>query len=67
MGELLKIKGPIETIEEKMKNAKGVKHPERFKKVVEHFKIVRKYLKNFGVGQIECGDLQGGTIIFDFG
>ena len=49
MGELLKIRGSIVTVEEQLKRIKGLRKPDRFKQVVERFKSMRNYLKYFGV------------------
>jgi len=67
MGELLKLKGPIEQMTAKLDQIKHLKSPHRFSKAIEYFKILRKYLKHFAVNQTESTDNYGTTFLFDFG
>ena len=53
IGELMKIKGPTKKIEDRLKELKGLRFPNRFKKVIEYFNGIRRYLENFGVLQID--------------
>jgi hypothetical protein len=49
IGDIMRIKGEIESFEEKLMNVKGIKHLARFKNTIEYFKCIKKYLENFEI------------------
>ncbi|CDW86336.1 eukaryotic translation initiation factor 2alpha kinase [Stylonychia lemnae] len=73
IGDLIKIKGSVQQIEQILKNHKTMRKVDRFKKVIEYFKSLRNYLKYFGILEDDqqaanhsSGGGVTGVLIFDF-